>query len=126
MVTMPQLFKENGYKTISIGKVYHHSIDDKESWTTQFEKEENSYVKPENNALMENQRKEGKSVKGPAFEDADVEDEAYKDGRAAQYAIETLQKIKNDKFLMFVGLSKPHLPFNAPKKYWDLYDKNQF
>ena len=126
VVTMPQLFKENGYKTVSIGKVYHHGTDDKESWTTQFEKEDNSYVKPENIALMENQKKEGKPVKGPAFEDADVEDEAYKDGRAAQYAMETLQKIKNDNFLMFVGLSKPHLPFNAPKKYWDLYNKNDF
>jgi iduronate 2-sulfatase len=70
VITMPQLFKENGYKTVSIGKVYHHATDDKESWTTQFEKEENSYVKPENKALMENQKKEGKPVKGPAFEDA--------------------------------------------------------
>lgn len=126
VVTMPQLFKENGYKTVSIGKVYHHGTDDKNSWTTQFQKEENSYLKPENIAKMENLKKAGKPVKGPAFEDADVEDEAYKDGRAAQYAIETLQKIKNDKFLMFVGLSKPHLPFNAPKKYWDLFDKNNF
>jgi arylsulfatase A-like enzyme len=126
VVTMPQLFKDNGYKTVSIGKVYHHAIDDKSSWTNHFPKEENSYVKAENITLMENLKKEGKPVKGPAFEDADVEDEAYKDGRAAKYAIETLNQIKNDKFLMFVGLSKPHLPFNAPKKYWNLYNKNDF
>lgn len=127
VVTMPQLFKENGYKTISIGKVYHHALDDKTSWTTHFPKEKNSYLKPENVALMKRLKAEGvKPLKGPAFEDADVEDEAYKDGRAAKYAIETLNEIKDDKFLMFVGLSKPHLPFNAPKKYWDLYDKNDF
>ena len=127
VVTMPQLFKDNGYKTVSIGKVYHHTSDDKASWTTHFPKESNSYVKPENMALMERLKTEGvKPLKGPAFEDADVEDEAYKDGRAAKYAIETLNEIKDDKFLMFVGLSKPHLPFNAPKKYWDLYDRSEF
>lgn len=127
LVTMPQLFKENGYKTVSIGKVYHHSVDDKSSWTTHFPKEKNSYVKPENITLMERLKAEGvKPLKGPAFEDANVEDEAYKDGRAAKYAIETLHKLKDDKFLMFVGLSKPHLPFNAPKKYWDLYNKDNF
>ncbi|WP_159951688.1 sulfatase [Polaribacter septentrionalilitoris] len=126
VVSMPQLFKQNGYKTVSIGKVYHHSIDDKKEWTNYFAKEPNSYVKPENIALINRLKKEGTYKKGPAFEDADVEDEAYKDGRVSKYAIETLHKIKDDKFLMFVGLSKPHLPFNAPKKYWDLHDKSKF
>ena len=127
VVSMPQLFKQNGYKTVSIGKVYHHSVDDKKEWTNYFAKEANSYVKPENIALMKRLKAEGvKPLKGPAFEDADVADEAYKDGRVSKYAVETLHKIKDDNFLMFVGLSKPHLPFNAPKKYWDLYDKNAF
>lgn len=127
IVSLPQLFAKNGYKTISIGKVYHHGIDDKNVWTTYFQKEPNSYLKPENKALMQRLKEEGiKPLKGPAFEDADVPDDAYKDGRAANYAIETLHKVKDDKFIMFVGLSKPHLPFNAPKKYWDLYDKNDF
>ncbi len=127
VVSMPQLFKQNGYKTVSIGKVYHHGIDDRKEWTTYFAKELNSYVKPENITLMKRLKAEGvKPLKGPAFENADVEDQAYKDGRVAKNAVETLHKIKDDNFLMFVGLSKPHLPFNAPKKYWDLYDKNAF
>jgi len=127
VVSMPQLFKKNGYKTVSIGKVYHHSSDDKKEWSTYFSKEANSYIKPENIALLKRLKAEGiKPFKGPAYEDADVVDEAYKDGRVSKYAIETLHKIKDDKFLMFVGLSKPHLPFNAPKKYWDLHDKNKF
>lgn len=126
LVSMPQLFKQNGYKTVSIGKVYHHSVDDKKYWTNYFKKEPNSYVKPENIALMERLKAEGKSQKGPAYEDADVADDAYKDGRVSNYAIETLNEIKDDKFIMFVGLSKPHLPFNAPKKYWDLFNKNDF
>lgn len=123
MVTMPQFFKQNGYTTVSIGKVYHHSRDDEESWNIHFPKEENSWVKPENVALIDSLKKAGIKSNGPAFECTDVSDEAYKDGRAAKYAIETLRKIKDEKFLMFVGLSKPHLPFNAPKKYWDLYKK---
>ena len=126
VVSMPQLFNKNGYKTVSIGKVYHHSSDDKNEWSVYFEKEANTYNDPKNIAIIEQLKKEGKNPKGPAFDYADVSDEAYKDGRAARYAIETLEKLKDDKFLMFVGLSKPHLPFNAPKKYWDLYDKSKF
>lgn len=126
IVSIPQLFNKNGYKTVSIGKVYHHASDDKNEWSTYFEKEQNSYYKPENIEILRRLKEEGKPLKGPAFENADVADDAYKDGRAAKYAIETLRKLKDDKFIMFVGLSKPHLPFNAPKKYWDLYDKNNF
>lgn len=126
VVSVPKLFKENGYKTVSIGKVYHHGSDDKKEWTYYFGKEPNTYNKPQNMAILEELKKAKKSPKGPAFESADVDDEAYKDGRAAKYAVETLQKLKDDKFIMFVGFSKPHLPFNAPKKYWDLYDKNKF
>lgn len=126
VVSMPQLFNKNGYKTVSIGKVYHHGSDDKKEWSVYFQKEPNTYNDPKNIAIIEQLKKEGKNLKGPAFDYADVNDEAYKDGRAAKYAIETLEKLKDDKFLMFIGLSKPHLPFNAPKKYWDLYDKSKF
>ncbi|WP_440877035.1 sulfatase [Thalassotalea sp. PLHSN55] len=114
VVSMPQLFKENGYKTISIGKVYHSVTDDQESWTTHIKKLPNFY------AIAGN--KEAKF----AYEAGDVDDDFYKDGQVARDAIKTLNEIKDDKFLMVVGLSKPHLPFNAPKKYWDLYDRNQF
>ncbi len=120
MVTLPQFFKEKGYTTVSVGKVYHHGNDDKESWSIHYLKEPNSYLLPENIAITE----AGK--KGPAFECADVPDEAYKDGRAANLAIKTLQQVKDENFVMFVGLSKPHLPFNAPKKYWDMYDRDDF
>lgn len=126
VVTLPQFFKSNGYKTVSVGKVYHHGNDDKESWSILFPKESNSWVKPENLALIESLKKAGKGSNGPAYECVDVADEAYKDGRAVKNAIETLEKLKNDKFMMVVGLTKPHLPFNVPKKYWDLYNKEDF
>ncbi|MFA3791997.1 sulfatase [Aliiglaciecola sp. SL4] len=114
IVSMPQLFKENGYQTISIGKVYHSVTDDQENWTTHIKKLDNFYTIA------------GNKEKKFAYEAGEVEDDFYKDGKVAIDAIETLKKVKNDKFLMVVGFSKPHLPFNAPKKYWDLYDRDQF
>lgn len=125
-VTLPQLFKEKGYTTVSIGKVYHHGYDDKENWSIHFPKEPNAYAKSENIALIDSLKSAGVKSKGPAFECADVKDEAYKDGRSANNAIKTLREIKEDNFIMFVGMSKPHLPFNAPKKYWDLYNRDEF
>ena len=127
MLTVPKYFKEHGYKTVSIGKVYHHGRDDIESWTNFTQKEPNSWASQSNLELIEKFQKEGReNTRGPAFENADVPDEGYKDGRATQHAIQTLKELKNDDFVMFVGLTKPHLPFNAPKKYWDLYDKDLF
>jgi len=59
----------------------------------------------------------------PAFECADVPDDAYKDGVTAKVGCEYLEKLARGKkpFFLSVGFSKPHLPFIAPKKYWDLY-----
>ncbi|MGQ1783659.1 MULTISPECIES: sulfatase [unclassified Saccharicrinis] len=124
MVTMPQFFKERGYTTVSVGKVYHHGHDDMESFSIHIPKEINSWVKPESLVIIDSLKKAGVKGNGPPFECADVGDDAYKDGRATTKAIEILHKIKDKKFLMFVGLTKPHLPFNAPKKYWDLYNKD--
>ncbi|WP_342807872.1 sulfatase [Alteromonas sp. M12] len=114
IVSMPQLFKENGYQTISIGKVYHSVTDDQENWTTHIKKLDNFYAN------------DGNKERKFAYEAGEVEDDFYKDGKVANDAIATLNKVKDDKFLMVVGFSKPHLPFNAPKKYWDLYDRNEF
>ena len=124
LISMPQFFKAHNYKTVSVGKVYHHGIDDQDIWDIYHPKENNSYVLKENATYIKNARENGSRVKGVAFEKAEVADDAYKDGRAANHAIAALKKLKNESFLMIVGLSKPHLPFNAPKKYWDLYDKN--
>lgn len=113
-LTLTSLFNENGYKTVSIGKVFHHGNDGKGKWDVYHGKEGNSYHIPGNDTLK------------PAYEGADVDDNAYKDGRSAQKAIQTLNQLKNEKFMMVVGLSKPHLPFNAPKKYWDMYKREDF
>lgn len=61
----------------------------------------------------------------PPAEHADVNDTGYPDGLTTVMAIDRLRGLKRNKnkpFFMAVGFFKPHLPFNAPKKYWDLYD----
>ncbi|MEM9161270.1 MAG: sulfatase [Verrucomicrobiota bacterium] len=62
---------------------------------------------------------------GPAVESYDVPDDAYRDGAIANTGIVELEKLKDTKkpFFLALGFLKPHLPFVAPQKYWDLYDR---
>ncbi len=151
ILTMPQYFKENGYTTAAIGKIYHKSCVDKEhdaaSWTKPY-RSESKYVYPEkygsplmgqyqspelkaklaseSNAAGEDEDAQ-KSRKLNSSECIDVEDDAYVDGQIAIEAIQDLKEFsKSDKpFFLAVGFHKPHLPFVAPKKYWDLYDRSK-
>jgi len=63
-------------------------------------------------------------LRGPAFEAPDVPDTAYKDGKLAQRTVQDLKRLAeaDNPFFLAVGFWKPHLPFNAPKKYWDMYN----
>ncbi|MBS3762012.1 MAG: sulfatase [Planctomycetes bacterium] len=127
--TLPQHFKENGYETISVGKVFHHSTDCAErSWCAEPWRPSSNkgvgwrnYLTPEAIAVA---KEEGH--RGPPYECAEVPDNAYFDGRIADRAIAELESLKrSDKpFFLAAGFLKPHLPFNAPKKYWDLYGEN--
>jgi iduronate 2-sulfatase len=124
-VTLPQLFKNNGYQALSFGKVFSgaESELDPPSWSApEVLRREGPGWK---NYALPGARAEGK---GAAYEAADVPDDGYPDGKLADLAIETLEKLKqkNEPFFLAVGFFKPHLPFNAPKKYWDLYDTAVF
>jgi arylsulfatase A-like enzyme len=134
VVTLPQHFKACGYFTRSVGKIFHGGLDDKGSWSEPPAKANRPmYLLPENQALVARKTKaaEGKTFKtpsarynamaGPAWECADVPDNAYSDGAIAEAAIEMLRAAKDKPFFLAVGFLKPHLPFIAPKKYWDLY-----
>jgi iduronate 2-sulfatase len=122
-------FKENGYSTISIGKIFHHAADNLQGWSEAPWRPRGSlatqYNNPENlKTHKENQSKDSKPNRGPAFEAGLVEDSSYPDGKIAERAIEQLASFENKEtpFFLAVGFLKPHLPFNCPKKYWDLYD----
>ncbi len=128
VVSLPMLFKNNGYITISNGKIYHHSDDDLLAWDEVWQP---SYEKPltwRNYLTSENIELEKKpGVRGYPYEKTDVHDSAYFDGRIAQKAIHDLNELKkgNNPFFLAVGFVKPHLPFNAPAKYWEMYDSTQ-
>jgi hypothetical protein len=123
---LPQVFKENGYTTLSVGKVLHMPEDSAAvSWSKPpfhlYEKTHGA-----GRALL--QETVGPFADGKAYgldEQADVDDFAYGDGQFLKRAIEELGRLKDsDKpFFLACGFMKPHLPFYAPKRYWDLYDR---
>ena len=119
IITIPEHFKNNGYSTISYGKIFHGFEDNKQAWDTIWKPDAPNYLTEENLKLnsVEGQR-------GFPYEHPDVPDSSYKDGLLAIKTIETLRNLKNNNkpFFMGVGFYKPHLGFNAPKKYWEIYD----
>ncbi len=126
--TLPGLFKKHGYHTISNGKVFHHRTDSKESWSEEPWRPKGEwggrgYLLDENYEIA----KESDRGLGPAYEAADVEDNEYADGKTADKSISDLRRMKEQEkpFFLAVGFVKPHLPFNAPKKYWDMYDREK-
>ncbi len=133
VLSLPEHFKNNGYETLSIGKIYHHRNDDLQAWTEKpfragaFPKGKwkgRGYLTEQAIKQMREYAKENpsKAGRGPAYEAADVPDSAYPDGANTDHAIAQLNRLKDKPFFLAMGFHKPHLPFNAPKKYWDLYD----
>lgn len=126
VVTLPQHFKEHGYETRDVGKIFHnwHTKEkgDRRSWSA----DEFLYYanhgddKPEVKGELPPD-----FAKAPKCECRDVPDEAYYDGRVAAEAVRVLHEVKSKPFFLAVGFWKPHAPFNAPKKYWDLYDRDK-
>lgn len=133
-LTMTQFFGQNGYTTIGMGKVYHdEQWKEWDQWVDTYNLPGiNGYQDPATQARLDALAKEAKAkglkgkefrqyTKGPAYESADAPDNAYHDGAMTDLAIEQLKSKGDAPFYMVVGYKKPHLPFVAPKKYWDLY-----
>jgi len=127
-VTLPQLFKRNGYHTQCVGKIFHNWRQDDwkgdaVSWSVSPVLHYNSHGndKPQVDGDLPPNLASGAG----GTECRDVPDNAYFDGRVAESAIEALREISQRKqpYFLAVGFWKPHTPFNAPKKYWDLYDR---
>ena len=140
-VTLPQHFKANGYHAEALGKIFHvghGNVNDVASWSVpHFTPKTISYALKENDlpestreqALFENKTESWKLPRGAAAESADVPDNRYGDGMIADEAVKRLEGAKQKPdvpFFLAVGFLKPHLPFVAPKKYWDLYDAAAF
>lgn len=149
VVTLPQYFKQHGYTAVGTGKIFDfrsvegHTRDDPASWSR-------PYVvfpgKPDlesgvlNKAFVQEVRRlKADGVKGaqlkkalggtpPVEIDQDVSDDVYDDGRIANTGIDLLKELSSADapFFLAVGFKKPHLPFVAPKRYADLYRRDQF
>jgi arylsulfatase A-like enzyme len=139
--SMVHHFKRNGYYTVGIGKI-GHSVDgllygyeelpdgakpempyswneflfDADKWGTGW----NAFF-----GYADGSNRQSKNGQVKPYENADVSDRGYPDGITADLAVETIKKLarKKEPFFLGVGFFKPHLPFNAPKKYWDLYNQ---
>jgi arylsulfatase A-like enzyme len=134
VVTLPQHFKNHGWHTVSLGKVFHHSErepgEDPASWSEPawHRGTTREWFDPQNLAELNRLKKlpekeRPRLIRGPPFEAADQPDDAYPDGATARKAIETLRRLKAkaQPFFLAVGFVKPHLTFSCPRKYWDLY-----
>jgi|TARA_B110000902_G_scaffold156234_1_gene179170 iduronate 2-sulfatase len=127
-ITLNQLFMENGYETISYGKIYHYPNDTGAYWSdNDGGAHQADYQDPEAQERKRNGEFGEHGRKGPAFEYPEVDDYAYNDGKVTKRALDKMKALKaEDKpFFMAVGYVSPHLPFIQPKKYWDLYDHNE-
>jgi iduronate 2-sulfatase len=133
VMTLPLWLKNQGYTTRNVGKIFHN-------WHTEVKGDPRSWSAPEflhyanhgedtaqveklpKNHAMQYGRTYGKVGIAECY---DVPDEAYYDGRVANEAVKVLKEIKDQPFFLAVGFWKPHAPFNAPKKYWDLYQREK-
>jgi len=125
-VTIAQHFQQHGYSTQAFGKVFHvghGNAEDEISWTVPHWRPKAGQYQLA--ASQANKRANNNGPRGTATESADVADDVYGDG---QIAVEAAARItagaenKDQPFFIACGFLKPHLPFVAPKKYWDLYD----
>lgn len=132
--TLPQRFADEGWHTASLGKVFHvghGNRGDDGGWSEPpFPGRTVQYVLPENRrpsreaARFENQAAEN-LPRGSATERADVDDDAYNDGRIAAEAVRRIRAAADTPgkpLFLAVGFLKPHLPFVAPERYWQLHD----
>ncbi len=139
VVTLPQLFKANGYHSMALSKIYHHGFEDGRSWSEphwypsgqSIDTDPVDWTKrivTKTAGVREFTPGEAtggsKPAKGPAFEVSAKSDDELPDGFTAAEAVKRIHdlKKKQEPFFLAVGFLKPHLPFVAPKKYWDIYD----
>lgn len=135
ITTIPLWFRQHGYETRCAGKIFHN-------WHTKVQGDPRSWSAPEflhfanhgddvaqvTGLLPENH---ASTTTGFGYEKVgicecrDVPDEAYYDGRVAAEAVRVLAEVKDNPFFLAVGFWRPHAQFNAPKRYWDLYKRNQ-
>ncbi len=145
-VTLPQYFMRHGYRAVSVGKIYHNLLPDSLSWSEPeykvpgfpydpdavYHGHVNLSIQEARKAALIRAGRQANAIdrfgmwylKANATESEELPDSAYYDGAQTDYAVRRLAQLKEagEPFFLAVGYYRPHLPFNAPKRYWDLYD----
>jgi arylsulfatase A-like enzyme len=156
-LSIQSFFKNNGYYTMSNGKIYQHVTDYENGWSEKPWRPNGewwgwqAYLAEDSKKIIQEEIARGNAAsgpfykvenepgkyhalpgfglvsRGPAYEAPDVPENAYPDGLLADKVILDLQRLKNqsEPFFLAAGFLKPHLPFAAPKKYWDMYNRHQ-
>ncbi len=133
-----QLFKDNGYYTARVSKIFHMGVpidiengsngkDDEASWDERFNSKGPEWRAPGEGELVQGNPDGTLPIKGGnvmTIVKADGDDLIHSDGKTAEKAIELIRKHKNEPFFLAVGFVRPHVPFVAPKDYFDPYPYN--
>ena len=114
-VTLPQHFRENGYFTAKTGKIFHAGLDDPKAWDV------GGTPHVVQRAAV-GQAKADREKRADRWVAVEGEGENEPDYKTATEAVELLGRKHDKPFFIAVGFLKPHVPFIAPKKYFDLYD----
>lgn len=137
--TWSQLFKDNGYYTARVSKIYHMGVpidietgsngqDDEASWTERFNSQGPEWKAIGDAELVQGnpdgkiERKGGNVM---TIVKADGDDLVHSDGKTAKKASELIRKHKDKPFFLAVGFVRPHVPFVAPKPYFEPYPFNE-
>ncbi len=126
VIFLPEYFKNNGYITAAAGKIHDpRTVGNKIADSKKLKKGDDD---PASWSINYNLPKEGVKAKGMSMSAEDLPDEMFTDGKIRVEGIALMEQLaKQDKpFFLGIGLKKPHEPFVAPKKYWDLYDNTKF
>lgn len=118
-ITLPALFKQNGFYTISLGKIFHkpeEEYNDLKAWDEIYNYTATALGKKGEKRNMTNEE-----LRWCHWQAAEGDDEDQPDGQVTKKAVEFINAKRDKPFFLAVGLQKPHDPFIAPKKYFDMY-----
>lgn len=115
VVTLPQHFMAHGYQALGGGKVYHGRYMDPASWHHYFKK--TGDPKPTEQVLKDPRSRSGGIVWGVL----DVDDTEMDDYRVTSFAIDYLKQDHDKPFFLACGIFRPHMPWQVPRKYYDMY-----
>lgn len=122
VVTLPQHFMNNGYRSLSFGKIYHTTNGNKDDLASWSERPWNPRREPGDPRRPKVAPGQDVHANELPYGAPEVDDNALSDGKIAGAAIEAMREKRDKPLFLAVGFHKPHLPFVAPKKYWNLYD----